>query len=349
MILIIDDHCFNLLLIAILQHVLFFLDHHEPKMKDGILSFIKHLEEAEPRLQKTLKGLVKLTRFDEYVYFVVITTLVGVASAGGGFNWRFFVLIPANWLAVGFAFMINDVEDAPDDALSKHKSNRNPVSAGLIPPKTARIATFIVGAFSAALFALLGLWPFIFGLITLILGYLYSFRGIRLKTIAFFDILSHGLMLAGLQFLCGYFTYANRLEKNWFWPFTFLMAVSIYGKLYNEIRDIQDDRQANLQHTAVVLGERSTQILMFIMLGFGIFAGAVSLIVIEIIPIWVFLLMALLSILFIIPKAIKIRRNDSSMVIQASLQKPFERAAALALLLQYLLPWLAALLKLNFL
>jgi hypothetical protein len=37
------------------------------------------------------------------------------------------------------------------------------------------------------------------------------------------------------------------------------------------------------------------------------------------------------------------------MVIQASLQKPFERAAALALLLQYLLPWLAALLKLNFL
>jgi hypothetical protein len=81
----------------------------------------------------------------------------------------------------------------------------------------------------------------------------------------------------------------------------------------------------------------------------GIFAGAISLIVIEIIPLWVFLLMALLSILFVVPKAIKIRSDDSSMAIQASLQKPFERAAALALLLQYLLPWLAALLKLNFL
>jgi 4-hydroxybenzoate polyprenyltransferase len=302
---------------------------------------------VEHRLQKTLKGLAKLTRFDEYVYFVIITTLLGMASAQGVFDWRFFVLIPANWLAVGFAFMINDVEDAPDDAFSQAKSRRNPISAGLISTKTGRIASFVVGGIAAVLFSLLGFWPFIFGLSALILGYLYSYRGIRLKTIAFFDILSHCLMLAGLQFLCGYFTYANHLGANWFWPFTFVMAISIYGELYNEIRDIRGDREANLQHTAIVLGERTAQILMIIVLGLGIFAGAVSLMMIELIPLWVFLLMVILSILFVLPRIIKVKREDTSMAIQASLQKPFERAAAIALLMQYLYPWVADLLNLQ--
>ena len=125
------------------------------------------------------------------------------------------------------------------------------------------------------------------------------------------------------------------------------MAISIYGELYNEIRDIQGDREAGLRHTAIVLGERTAQILMIFVLGLGIFAGAVSLIMIELIPLWVFFLMVLLSILFVVPKILKIRREDSSMTIQGSVQQPFERAAALALVLQYLLPWLSVALKLN--
>ncbi|MFW5713266.1 MAG: UbiA prenyltransferase family protein [Brevefilum sp.] len=298
-------------------------------------------------MQKTLKGLAKLTRFDEYVYFVIITTLLGVASGQGDFDWRFFVLIPANWLAVGFAFMINDVEDAPDDVLTHSKSNRNPISAGLLTLKTARIATFSVAVLSGILFGFLGLWPSIFGTITLILGYLYSHRGIRLKTIPFFDILSHCFMLAGLQFLSGYFTYASRLGQYWFWHFTFVMAISIYGEIYNEIRDIDVDRQANLQHTAIFLGERTAYILMIIMLGIGIFAGTMSLIMIELIPLWVFFTMAMLSILFLLPRVIKIGRDDTSISIQASIQKPFECAAALALILHYILPWLTILSNLK--
>lgn len=296
-------------------------------------------------MNKTLRGLAKLTRFNEYIYFVIITTLLGVSSASGSVDWRFFLLIPANWLAVGFAFMINDVEDAPDDTLTINKAKRNPISAGLITPKTARIATFSIGLLSAFLFFLLGTWPFILGLITLLLGYFYSSRDIRLKTIALIDIISHSLMLAGLQFLAAYFTYAERLYRNWFWPFIFVMAISIYGELYNEIRDIEGDRQAHLQHTAIFLGERKAHILMVAILILGIFAGAVSLILIELIPLWVFLLMVILSLLFIFPKVMKIRRQDSSMIIQGAFQKPLESAAALALLCYYLLPWLAQMLK----
>jgi 4-hydroxybenzoate polyprenyltransferase len=291
-------------------------------------------------MKKTLRGLLKLTRFDEYVYFVVITTLFGVAAAKGDFDWRLLVLLPANWMAVGFAFMINDIEDAPDDALSPNKINRNPVSAGLITPKTARIWTFIVGVFAAALFAFLGTWPFILGIISLILGYIYSYRGVRLKTIAFFDVISHCLMLAGLQFLCGYFTYTTQFTRNWYWPFLFVTTISIYGELFNEVRDFEGDTAAKLRHTAIVLGDRASHVLMFVILTLGVFSGIVTFFVINLIPLWVFTIMAVFVALFTIPVLLKIRQGDGSIAVQGMLQKPFERAAALALILQYVIPWL---------
>jgi len=291
-------------------------------------------------VKKTIIGLAKLTRFNEYIYFVVITTILGIAAADGCFDWRFPVVIIANWLAVGFAFMVNDIEDAPDDALSTSKVKRNPVSSGLITPRTAWIASLIVGLVSAGLFFLLGLWPFILGLLALILGYLYSSRRVRLKTIAFFDIFSHCLMLAGLQFLCGYFTYTSTLTGDWFWPFSFVMAISIYGEFYNEIRDIEGDREAELRHTAIILGDRVSHILMLIVLVIGIFSGIMSFLIIDLVPFWTFVVMAVLAIIFIIPPIIKMRQGDSSIAIQGALQKPMEWAASIALLLQYLLPWL---------
>jgi hypothetical protein len=72
----------------------------------------------------------------------------------------------------------------------------------------------------------------------------------------------------------------------------------------------------------------------------GIFSGIISFVVINLIPLWVILSMAVLAVLFIFPPIMKIRRGDSSMAIQGALQKPLERAAAVALLLQYILPWL---------
>lgn len=303
--------------------------------------------DLEKRVKRTLNGLLKLTRFDEYVFFVVVTTLLGVASAGGRVDWRFLVVLLANWTAVGYAFMINDIEDAPDDALSSKKINRNPVSAGLITPKTARLWTFIVGAISAVLFALLGTWPFLFGLLSLILGFLYSYRGVRLKTIAFLDVLSHCLMLAGLQYLTGYFTYTTVLVRNWLWPFLFVVCISIYGELYNEIRDFEGDQAAQLRHTAIILGSRTSHILMLSILMLGVLSGIVSFLFINLIPFWVFIVMTILAILFLFPQVIKLRRGNSSIEIQNAFQKPLQQAAALALLLQFLVPWLDQLFHLG--
>ena len=47
----------------------------------------------------------RLTRFPEYVSFVIITTLLGAAAGQGSLEWPLIVVLVANWLAVGFAFM----------------------------------------------------------------------------------------------------------------------------------------------------------------------------------------------------------------------------------------------------
>lgn len=289
-------------------------------------------------MKNTILGLLKLTRFNEYVYFVIVTTLLGVAAAGGQLNWQMIVVVIANWFAVGFAFMINDVEDAPDDALSENKINRNPVSAGLLTPKTARIASFCVALIALGLFALVGWKVLIIGLATLILGFIYSKRGIRLKTIAFFDLISHCLMLAGFQFLVGYFTFLDQFNENWYIPFLFVVCISLYGELFNEMRDIEGDREANLRHTAIALGEKKSHILMIIILSIGALSGGITLFVLDILPGWVVILMVILAAIFIVPSLLKIKRSDSSIQIQAPTHKPLERAGAIALLMQFIIP-----------
>jgi hypothetical protein len=76
------------------------------------------------------------------------------------------------------------------------------------------------------------------------------------------------------------------------------------------------------------------------MLIVGIFSGAISFIVIDLIPLWVIVIMTILAVLFTLPPTLKFSRSDNSIAIQGALQKPLERAAAIALLLQFILPWL---------
>src|SRR5574341_431125 len=169
-------------------------------------------------MMKPLRGIWQLTRFKEYVSFVIITTLLGAAAGQGSFSWLLIRVLVANWLAVGFAFMINDVEDAPDDALDPAKVLRNPISAGVLSPRIGRLLSYVVAALAALLYAAVGLGPFIAGLACLILAYLYSWRPIRLKAIPIADLISHAALLAGLQFLTAYLAFGGGPAWQWVFP-----------------------------------------------------------------------------------------------------------------------------------
>jgi len=251
-----------------------------------------------------MTGLIRLTRYQDYFVTVIITTLLGFLVSGIHLNInlvpRMLGVILANQLSVAFAFMINDVADAHDDATDKLKVNRNPVSAGLLTPNLAYIASFSVALISVFIFYSLGFIPFLLGIVDLILSALYSLKFIRLKSIPVVDLISHGLMLGGLQLLCAYFTLIPdlRFNLNWFLPFLFVVVISIRGQFFNQIKDFVCDQKAGIKNITAIVG---VSIAHFLMSALSVTAGIIFIycLIINIIPVWIFLLMLLMGIVFL--------------------------------------------------
>lgn len=296
-------------------------------------------------MKKSIYGIIKLFRFNEYVYIILITSMLGVASSQGSIGGRFIILTLANLFAVSFVFMFNDIEDAPLDALSASDSNHNPIATGLITPKTAKLAAGSVAILSAAFFVYLGFWPLLFGLGILILGYFYSCRGFKLRSMIALDIFSNSLMLAGLPFLCAYFTYATKFTHDGFWPFVFVMSLSLYISFYYKLRRPLIDSNLSQNGKTPGFSDRSTNILMILILVIGVVSGAVTLFIIEIIPFWVYGIIAILTILFIFPAWLVIRKGEQNLTFHLLLLLPLTRATAIALALQHLLPWFTSILR----
>ncbi len=282
-------------------------------------------------MTKRLGGIWQLTRFKEYASFVIVTTLLGAAASRATFSWSLIGVLVANWLAVGFAFMINDVEDAPDDALDPAKAMRNPVSAGVLSPGIGRLSSYLVAGLAAGLYATLGLGPFVAGLACLTLAYLYSWRHIRLKAIPIADLISHTAMLAGLQFLAAYLAFAGDPTWQWIFPLGSVMAISLYGQLFNELRDFDGDLKSGVTHTASHIGQRAARQLMLVWLAVGILAAIMTFFVVRLIPAWVLILTAALAGLLSWWRLRRTGRSRSTITLHQSFQKPIEVATALAL------------------
>jgi 4-hydroxybenzoate polyprenyltransferase len=272
---------------------------------------------------------------------VIVTTLLGVSAGNGFFGWKFVGVLLANILAVAFAFMINDVEDAPDDALDPAKAKRNPVASADLSATTARLASFGVALTAVILYGFLGLWPFVTGLSSLVIAYLYSWQRIRLKSKPIADLASHCMMLAGFQFLSAYFTFEPSPLGRWLLPFIFVLAISMYGELFQELRDLEVDRKAGITHTANLIGQRAAYWLMMGLLFIGVGSGLTTIFIIRLLSTWVLVLLMVFIAILIIPALVRIRRHSSHLKMQESFQKPIEIAAAFALSLQFIGPWAA--------
>jgi 1,4-dihydroxy-2-naphthoate octaprenyltransferase len=75
-------------------------------------------------------------------------------------------------------------------------------------------------------------------------------------------------MLSGLLLLAGYFTYHTQPGIVWFVAAS-VTLVSVYGQLYNQLRDFEMDKAAGLYNTAIILGENNTRRVMYLAIGFA--------------------------------------------------------------------------------
>ncbi len=134
------------------------------------------------------------------------------------------------------------------------------------------------------LYSLGGFWVLLIGIGTLLLSHLYSWRPIRLKAWPITDILSHSLMLSGLLLLAGYFIYHNAPGIVWFVAAAATL-VSVYGQLYNQLRDYDMDKAAGLYNTAIILGAANTRRVMYLTIALA-FTCLLAAIVQGVFPLW---------------------------------------------------------------
>jgi 4-hydroxybenzoate polyprenyltransferase len=235
------------------------------------------------------RGLLRLSRWREYVPFVIPLTAFGAILAVQGtsqsLDWRLLVTIIANTLAVAYAFMINDIEDAPDDAREEDRASRNAITNGELTPRQGWAASLLVAAITFALYAMVGVWTFVIGVLTLALSHFYSWKPVRLKAWPVTDIVSHSLMLSGLLFLAGYFAYNSSPGLVWLVALAATL-LSVYGQLYNQLRDYEMDKAAGLKNTAIMIGQRNAKLLMYSAVAM---AAAMMLYAlwVQVIPLWI--------------------------------------------------------------
>jgi len=218
-----------------------------------------------------MKSFRQLTRWREHLPFTVPLTVLGaiIASANGAvLDSKLIFVVLANMATVSYAFMVNDIEDAEDDAIDAKKAKRNPISAGRISRDQAYTVARALALVALFLFALTNKITFGVGLTTLLLSHLYSWRKVRLKAYPVTDIVSHSLMLSGLLLVSGFTAFSYEVKEIWILT-AGVILFSIYGQLYNQLRDYMADAKAGLKNTTLLVGKKRAEWLKNISIVFG--------------------------------------------------------------------------------
>ncbi|WP_437756156.1 UbiA family prenyltransferase [Sorangium sp. So ce1389] len=214
------------------------------------------------KLPKPLLGLIKLCRLEEFYGNTIALIALGAVFAPRLSALDIALLFAANLLLTVFAFAINDVEDAEDDARDPRKAARNPVSARLLGRTAAVAASWLSALAGLGLLLRFGPWVVLLGCINIALGFAYSVKRVRLKALPFVDLISHGLFLGTLQFLTTVRAGAPAVPVAAVLGACLICAVSMTGDLWNEIRDYDVDRQTGIRNTASVLDVRRIEPLL---------------------------------------------------------------------------------------
>lgn len=263
-----------------------------------------------------MKEIWQLSRWKEHLPYTIPLTALGaiIAARNGVFlDQKLIFVVLGNIATVCYAFMINDIEDAEDDARDPYKAKRNPVSAGRISHYKARTATRILAAFALLMYTLTNTLTLGIGIIILALSHTYSWKKVRLKAYPVADVVSHSLMLSGLLLISGFTAYSTTFKH--IWPLTAAATLfSVYGQLYNQLRDYEVDYKAKLKNTTILVGKKKAQYLKNATILLAVVA-LLTAIYFKTFPVWLLLPIAITA-----PLSLSLKtKTDSSGVIAIDL------------------------------
>lgn len=289
-------------------------------------------------LYSRFDAAIRLSRWREHVPFTIPLTIFGsllaVHATEGTIDWRLAAIIIANVLSMSFAFIINNIEDATDDARDPEKGRRNVISSGALQRRDGYVIAAVTLLMAFLLFAASGFWTLVTGTVTLILCYFYSAPPLRLKARPITDVVTHALMLSGLLMMSGYFAYDHDPQVAWF-VIVAAILFSAYGQFYNQVDDYDVDKESGLNNTVVLLGKNLTRFLSFACVFGALLCTAIA-ISQGIFPIWLgtFLIIGFITVIMF-PWELDMRGNLAT--DGGNLQRPGLIVANLLALV-----WLAA-------
>ena len=231
---------------------------------------------------RRIKGYIDLLRLHDYYGKTLIITTFSLAFSREFYGLPIIVILfLINLFNNAFAFGINDIEDAEDDALDPTKVKRNPLSAGVINETSALTVVAITALLCLSLSSIFNIQTLAFSCITLLVGFLYSYKPVRLKSIPFLDLLSHGFFLGSAQFLLPAIAMSIPITPAFIAAAASFYFMSIFGDIRNEIRDYVVDRETNIRNTASIIDLRKYERSIYFFQGMAlttlVYAGATNL------------------------------------------------------------------------
>src|SRR5258708_6141421 len=110
-------------------------------------------------------------------------------------------------------------------------------------------------------------------------------------------------MWSGYLFEGGFFTYGSNPGLVWLVAAAATL-LSVYGQLYNQLRDYEMDKAAGLYNTAIVVGKRNAQLLMYSSVAVAVILLLYALYV-QVIPLWILSVPLLVAPIFYFVRAPK--------------------------------------------
>jgi 4-hydroxybenzoate polyprenyltransferase len=164
------------------------------------------------------------------------------------FSLKTAIVFFANLCLTAFGYMYNDLEDARDDYHDVDKRKRNPIASGEISQRKSYLFNFFLVTVGLYLFKLISLNVFFLGVIFAFVGFVYSWKILRLKSIPILDLISHVIFLGGLRFLTTYATF--RSIDLLVVPFLLIIVpISTMNEILHELKDYKVDRDTKITNT----------------------------------------------------------------------------------------------------
>jgi 4-hydroxybenzoate polyprenyltransferase len=180
-----------------------------------------------------------------------------------------------------FGYIYNDLEDADDDYNDPKKRKRNPISSGEITKNQSIFVNLVLLSLGLYLLNLINSFVFILGILYAFVGFVYSWKTLRLKSKPILDLISHMLFLGVLQFLTTYAAFRS-LDLS-IAPFLMIIVpISVMNEILHELKDYEIDKETMIKNT-VQRFERS-DIKRFLLVMLGLFIIGFFIIIINLPP-----------------------------------------------------------------